>query len=222
MILAVDTSTQMVGLALFDGNQIVGEMCWQSQNHHTVELAPALDQLLVRCGILPSDLNGIAVALGPGSFTSLRIGLAFVKGLSLALHIPIVGIPTLDILAFAQPARDIPMAVVLHAGRSRFAVGWYDYKSSGWIKRNDLQVLSLDELGELVQTPIYICGELTGEERHILTKKRKNIVLASPVQSLRRPSYLAFLGWKRLKQNDTDEVVELAPIYLHVASSIPD
>ena len=62
------------------------------------------------------------MALGPGSFTSLRVGLAFVKGLALARHLPIIGIPTLDVVAAAQEVRDLPLAAVLQAGRGRFSL----------------------------------------------------------------------------------------------------
>ncbi|HEX9014059.1 MAG TPA: tRNA (adenosine(37)-N6)-threonylcarbamoyltransferase complex dimerization subunit type 1 TsaB, partial [Anaerolineaceae bacterium] len=99
MLLAVDTSTRWVGLALYTGSQVLGEMTWQSQNTHTVEVAPAVQELLTRAGVRSSDLRSIGVAVGPGSFTSLRIGLGQAKGLAMACRIPLVGIPTLDILA---------------------------------------------------------------------------------------------------------------------------
>ncbi len=98
---------------------------WQAHARHTVELAPAIHDLLRRSDIAPSQLQVIAVALGPGSFTGLRIGLAIAKGMALALHIPMVGIPTLDVVAAAQPVRDLPMVAVLQAGRGRLAVVWY-------------------------------------------------------------------------------------------------
>ncbi|HSV85615.1 MAG TPA: tRNA (adenosine(37)-N6)-threonylcarbamoyltransferase complex dimerization subunit type 1 TsaB, partial [Levilinea sp.] len=84
MLLAVDTSTQWMGLALYDGSQVLGEATWKTNSHHTVELAPALDDLLRRTGVTPGDLRALGVATGPGAFTSLRIGLALVKGFSLA------------------------------------------------------------------------------------------------------------------------------------------
>jgi tRNA threonylcarbamoyladenosine biosynthesis protein TsaB len=132
MLLAVDSSTQTMGLALFDGAQVVGEMIWQTHNRHTVELAPAVDELLKRCEVKAEQMQAVAVALGPGSFTSLRIGLALAKGLALALNIPIVGVPTLDILVAAQQLRDIPLAAVLQAGRNRLAVGWYGATRGRW------------------------------------------------------------------------------------------
>ena len=125
MLLAVDTSTTQVGLALYDGAQVIGEYAWRSSQRHTVELAPAISDLLTRCGLTMDDVHALGVALGPGSFTSLRVGLALVKGLALSKHIPLIGIPTLDILAAAQPASKLPLGVAIQAGRSRFAFGWY-------------------------------------------------------------------------------------------------
>ncbi|NTU55163.1 MAG: tRNA (adenosine(37)-N6)-threonylcarbamoyltransferase complex dimerization subunit type 1 TsaB, partial [Anaerolineales bacterium] len=104
MLLAVDTSTAQVGLALYDGGRVLAEFSWRSSQRHTVELAPAISELLTRCGTTMDDIHVLGVALGPGSFTSLRVGLALVKGLALSRHIPLIGIPTLDILAWAQPA----------------------------------------------------------------------------------------------------------------------
>ncbi len=221
MLLALDTSTQTVGMALYDGVQIVGESIWQTRSHHTVEVAPALNELFTRCRIKPADLEGIAVALGPGSFTSLRIGLAVAKGLAMAVRIPVVGIPTLNILAAAQPLSDYPLAAVLTAGRGRLAVGWYKAGKHGWESSGDIQVTTAEALADAIQSPTLVCGELTAADRQLLARKRKSILLASPALSLRRPSYLAELAWKRFKTGKVDEVISLAPIYLHTAEAIP-
>jgi tRNA threonylcarbamoyladenosine biosynthesis protein TsaB len=71
------------------------------------------------------DVRALGVALGPGSFTSLRVGLSLSKGLALSRHIPLIGIPTLDIPAAAQPASKLPCWLSIQAGRGRLAVGWY-------------------------------------------------------------------------------------------------
>ena len=221
MLLAVDTSTQTVGLALFDGAQVVGEMIWQTHSHHTIELAPALDHLFRRCNVPMTALQALGVALGPGSFTSLRIGLALVKGFSLALKLPVVGIPTLDFLAAAQPVQEYPLAAVLQAGRGRLAVGWYAAVDGAWQMQVEAKVYSLEELSHQILKPTLVCGELTPVERQVLGRKRKNVMLASPAQSLRRPSYLAEMAWQRWQDGLTAEVISLAPIYLHVAEIIP-
>lgn len=221
MLLALDTSTQTIGMALYDGAQIIGESIWRTQNHHTVEVAPALNELFDRCGVKAEDIEAIGVALGPGSFTSLRIGLAVAKGMALALRIPIVGVPSMDILAVAQPKSEYPLAVLLLAGRGRVAVGWYKWVKHGWETQGSLEVKTVEELSEEIESPTLVCGELTASERQILARKRKNVMLASPASSLRRPSYLAEIAWRRWKTGKHDEAISLAPIYLHTREAIP-
>ncbi|MDX9851298.1 MAG: tRNA (adenosine(37)-N6)-threonylcarbamoyltransferase complex dimerization subunit type 1 TsaB [Anaerolineaceae bacterium] len=220
MLLAIDSSTQTVGIALFDGSQVIGEIIWQTRSHHTVELSPAIDELFKKCRINYEQLKGLAIAAGPGSFTSLRIGFAIVKGLALALHIPAVAIPTLDILVAAQPLRDIPMYALLQSGRNRYALGKYTHHAKGWMPEGEIVIKKIDEISEMVTSPTMLCGELLTDDRHFLLKNNKNFILASPVQSLRRPSYLAYLAWKKLKTGKLDDVRFLSPIYIHIANPI--
>jgi tRNA threonylcarbamoyladenosine biosynthesis protein TsaB len=221
MLLAVDASTQWTGLALYDGSQVLSEVNWLTHNHHTVELAPAIDRLLKQGDYSPEQIECLGVALGPGSFTSLRIGLALVKGMALTLHIPVVGVPTLDFLAAALPVQKLPLAAVLQAGRGRLALVWYQAERGHWRAQGDPQITTAETLAEQIEQPTLVCGELSAEERHILARKRKLALLTSPAQCVRRPSYLAELAWGHWKAGKTDEVVGLAPIYLHVAEVIP-
>jgi tRNA threonylcarbamoyladenosine biosynthesis protein TsaB len=221
MLLAVDTSTAQIGLAVFDGVQVRAELLWHSPRHHTVELAPALAELLPRSGTGMGDIQALGVAIGPGSFTSLRVGLAFVKGLALARHLPIVGIPTLDVLAAGQPASKLSLAAVLQAGRGRLALGRYKSTKGGWKSQGAPQVVTVDELADSIEKPTLVCGELTGEERQRLARKRVNVTLATPSACVRRPSILAELAWERWEAGQVDEAASLAPIYLHTADPIP-
>lgn len=221
MLLAVDTSTTWISLALFDGVRVLGEMTWQSKSHHTVELSPGVQDLLRRCGAQMTDLQALGIATGPGSFTSLRIGLALVKGLALALHIPLVGVPTLDALASAYPVRDAPMAALLQAGRGRLALVWYDVVEGAWKARGEPQITTAEELVLQLNRPTLVVGELNADEQQVLSRRRKNCILLSPAQSLRRAAYLAQLAWQRWQAGSTDDPISLAPIYLHVAEEIP-
>ena len=221
MLLAVDTSTQWMGMALLHDDQILSETIWQTRAHHSVELAPAIDQLLRRSAVQMNDLEVLAVASGPGSFTSLRIGMAVIKGLAMALHLPIIGIPTLDIQAAGVPLQDIQMAAVLKAGRGRLAVGWYQPVAGKWQSMGNPEVLTPEELEQVIKKPTLVCGELSTEERRTLARRWKKVVLASPATSLRRPSYLAELAWQRWQNHDVDDVVSLAPVYLHYKDAIP-
>lgn len=221
MLLAVDTSTQWIGLALFHDDMIIGENIWQTRHHHSVELSPAVESLFNRSGITGKDLEVLAVATGPGSFTSLRIGMAFIKGLSLALNLPVIGIPTLEITAAAIPVQDIALAAVLQAGRGRLAVGWFHAEGTGWKMQGEPGVMTPFELEQSIKKPTLICGELSTEERSTLARRWKNVQLADPALSIRRPAFLAQLAWKRWQSMDVDDVVSLAPTYLHYKDPIP-
>lgn len=209
-----------MGLALYDGAEVQGEITWQTHNHHTVELAPAVNDLMKRCDVAPSDLKALGVALGPGSFTSLRIGLALVKGMALALHLPVVGIPSLDVLAASIPVGDKPLIALLQAGRGRLAFAAYTQEKGVWKQQGDFQAVTVEDLVKQINQPTLLAGELIEGQREFLRHK-KNITLLPPAYSMRRPSFLAELAWKRWLAKQVDEVVSLAPIYLHAGEVIP-
>ncbi|MFQ5793263.1 MAG: tRNA (adenosine(37)-N6)-threonylcarbamoyltransferase complex dimerization subunit type 1 TsaB [Acidobacteriota bacterium] len=213
MLLAIDTATKMLGLALYDGSVLLNESVWYSNNHHTTELAPEVAISLRRAGASHLELTAVAVAQGPGSYTGLRIGMALAKGLSLAHNLPIVGIPTLDILASAQPQREEPMLATLQAGRGRVAAVWYKWTRNGWTARKGMERLTWDELvGELKQTT-YICGELDAKAREAL-KREALAILAPASMCVRRPGVMAELAWQKVRKGKIEDPSTLAPIYL--------
>jgi len=222
VLLAFDTSTSWISLALYDGVFIRYEMSWKSQHHHTVELAPAIAALYHHTRTTSDDLTGLAVAIGPGSFTSLRIGLAAAKGLSLALNLPVAGVPSLDVIARAQPLDDKPMIAVLQAGRSRLAYSPYRVENGLWQAQEAPAVIDPKELVKMIKEPTLVCGELSEEARSTIGRRWKNAILASPSLSLRRAGFLAEIGWERLENDQADDPVTLAPIYLSTSNFIPD
>lgn len=219
MLLAVDTSTARVGLAVYDGTQVLAEMTWTSEQHHTAQLAPALAGLLNRSSVTMDMVSALGVAIGPGSFTSLRVGLALVKGLALARQLPVVGVPTLDIVAAIQPASKHPLAAVLQAGRGKLAVGWYKCSKNGWQAVGPARSESVDELADAIARPTHVAGELCAAGRQRLARKRVNVMLASPANCVRRPAVLAELAWARWQAGKVDQAAALAPIYLHAAEA---
>ncbi len=235
MLLSIDTSTAQVGIALLDSGQLVVESLWNSRVHHTVELAPAVAQLLERAGVKTTDLRVIAVAIGPGSFTALRVGLAFAKGLALARQLPLIGVPTLDILASAQPPSELPLAAVLQAGRGRIAVNWYKFTPASpehspsfrgevegaWMAATTPQVTTVDQLAKAITKTSIVAGELTPDERQRLARKRARVVVAPLHLCVRRPSVLAEIGWGRYENAQVDDAAALAPLYLHTGEPIP-
>jgi len=221
MLLAIDTSTALTGLALYNENGIIAEQVWTSRQHHTAELAPAVDELLRRGGLSVEELQALGVALGPGSFTSLRVGLAFVKGLALSRRLPLIGIPTLDAVAAAQTPRRVRLAAVLQAGRGRLAVGWYRSSGEAWSPAGEPSIETLETLAAGIRSAALVCGELTADQRAVLAGLNSKAQLASPAACLRRPGMLAELAWQRWQRGESDDPAALAPLYLHIAEPVP-
>jgi len=221
VILAIDCSTQWLGIALADENLLHYEKIWRTSRRHTAELAPAIQQALLETGIKPEALKGIAVATGPGSFTSLRIGLAVAKGLALSLGIPIFGVPSLDITAAGIPLSDLPLECVLEVGRGRLAACRYQCSENRWHASQEVRLTTAEELEHSLTHTTLLAGELGGEERHILARRWRNAHLVRPPLCARRPSVLAEIAWQRLNGGSADDPAALAPIYLRSIENIP-
>ncbi len=220
MLLALDTSTPQIGLALYDGAQVLAEHLWVSKARHSAEIAPAVVKMLDQTGLSVENLTVLAVAIGPGSFTSLRVGLAFMKGLAFSRNLPIIGINTLNVVAACQPKSDRPLACLLPAGRGRLAVGWYQAQDNGWQATGSPVILTAQALSAAIEQDSVLCGDLSASERAILATN-PHIQLVSPALSVRRPAILAELAYADHLAGDYDDIDSLAPIYLHIAEPIP-
>jgi tRNA threonylcarbamoyladenosine biosynthesis protein TsaB len=216
MLLAIDTSTRQVSLALHDGLSVVAETSWRTGDYHTVELAPQTALLLRRASVDPARLASVAVAIGPGSYTALRIGVALAKGLALAHDLPLCGVPTFDVLMKAQPSGAGKVFAVLQAGRRRILAATYRWQTDGWRLESDARVLEWAMFFDLLaaeDAPVLVCGEIDETGHEGLRRLKDRVSLASPAQSLRRAGYLAEIGWERLRQQRMDSPAALTPIY---------
>jgi tRNA threonylcarbamoyladenosine biosynthesis protein TsaB len=216
LLLAIDTATRFAGLALYDGETVRSEASWLSQNNHSVELMPALTRMLEQQRVGAQDLGAVAVAIGPGSFTGLRIGLSVAKGLVQAQDIPILGIPTLDILASHHAQQRRPIWAVIQAGRGRYCSALYRRRRGHWRQDGELRLTTLEDLVELLAGRCLVCGELNRAQIDYASEHTDaDVEFASPALSVRRPACLAGLAWKRFQRGESDELATLSPIYLH-------
>ena len=212
MLLAIDTATDRVSLALGDGADIMAEHNWLCAYNHTVELAPQVDHMLRAEGISADSLEAVAVGIGPGSFTGLRIGLAFAKGFALSHGLPIVGVPTLDIVAYGQPKREGILIAVLSAGRDRIAAQAYRWHEGYWKSNGPAQISDWHRLlNDLYAGSAHVCGEIDAVGRDTL---QEQVSFASPHLNVRRGACLIAIARHRLSSGQMDDPNDLAPVYL--------
>jgi tRNA threonylcarbamoyladenosine biosynthesis protein TsaB len=126
LVLAVDTTTASGSVAVGEADEVLGELRLHSASAHSVRLLPAVEFLLGGLGLAPSDLGGYAVALGPGSFTGLRVGLSTVQGLALGSGRPCLGVSALDLLAERMRGAAPRLAAMMDAFRGEVFAGLYD------------------------------------------------------------------------------------------------
>jgi len=215
MQLAIDTSTDTASLALVQDNEILAELTWRCGQNHTVELLPHLISLLSQTGLSPQSISGVIVAKGPGSFNGLRVGISTAKGLASSLGIPIVGISSLEAEAYQHAETGLPICPILNAGRGEIATAIYQMKGNEWRQIISEHLTTIETLYSQITTRTIFCGEFIP---FITTQLREELgqraVIPSFAARLRRASFLAELGLKRLEAGNHDNPATLQPLYL--------
>lgn len=213
MLVAMDTATRFASLALHDGFRLRFEMTWEAGRRHTVQLTPRLVSALEDLGLDLDALTGVAVTLGPGSFTGLRVALAVAKGLVLSRSLDLVGIPTLDVVAAAQDRDSRPLVAVLQAGRGRICVATYRWHQ-GWQQREAPRLTTWGELVPKIERPVLFCGEVDRRGAEMLESLGEQAVIVPAARRPRRAGFLAELAWDRIRHGQIDAPESLVPIYL--------
>jgi len=207
-LLAVETSTRAGGVALFDGDRLRGESLLDVTATHSERLMPAIDRLLADAGWTPQSLEAVAVAIGPGSFTGLRIGLAAVKGLALGLGLSIAAVPTLDALAEALPFAALPVCPVLDARKGEVYGCLYRWDGSAMRREWEYVALPPDALAARLGEPVILLGDGAA------LVHSPHVRLAPPHRRRPSPAAVGVLGRSRLAAGQTVAAAELVPIYL--------
>ena len=213
LLLAIDTSTSDSGVALYDGSRVLGECAWFSGRRHAEQVLPLIDLLLRNIDALPADLTAVAVAIGPGSWSGLRVGMSLAKSLVIARDMPLIGVPTLDIVAFPHRHGALPVVPMVRLGRDRYGTAVYR-NTPAWGPSSEARNLSLDELPALTDVGLF-CGDVDEAARTLLMERLGDgASFAAGSDNVRRPAALADLAWSRLQAGQVDDLVSLEPMYL--------
>lgn len=220
MLLAIDTATHIMSLALHDGLNLLAEQTWYTDNNHTAELAPAIWALLERCDTHIDDLTALAVSTGPGSYTGLRIGVSLAKGIAAVRGLPLVGVSTLDTIATAQPSyQGHALVTVVDAGRGRIIAATYRWRKGVWGHRGEPQLMDWPTLIESIDGPAYVAGDVDADGAAALEAAQSReipIKLVPAAHRLRRAGFLAQEALARLQEQGEEAfaAARLMPMYV--------
>lgn len=218
-ILSLNTSTKQYSLALLQNETVLGEYLLSSGSSHFRDLMPCIDDLLKKTSLTPEQLEGVTVAIGPGSFTGIRVGLAVAKGLSQGLGIPLIGVPTLAGLASQIPyAREDICPVVTSRKGEVFAALFRRDPDNQLTRIEEDASLEVADLPILIKRKTIIIGNDFTAQSHIIQQYvGKKALLAPQILWNLRASSIGALGLQRLLEGSSDSVSELVPIYLRGA-----
>ena len=216
MLLSIDTSTRYAGVALSDDERVVSCRLRYSRVNHTAELMPAVAQTLQHYGIAAHELEAVAVALGPGGFSSLRVGLSVAKGLVAACGVPLIGVRTLDLEARPYLETGVAICAMLDVGRGEVATASFD---SQGIAAGEERICPPGELLETISETTQFCGEGVVPWVSLIKERLGPMALgmASPSPGGRLWS-LSAIARERLAAGQTDDPAALEPNYLRMPS----
>src|SRR3990172_5297167 len=158
-LLAVESATLSGGVALLDDDRLLGEITLNIAITHSERLMSAVDRLLADCGLAPADLGGLAVSVGPGSFTGLRVGLATVKALAMALDLPVAPVPTLDALAARLSFADAPACPLPAGPKGEVYLSLYRWPGDGMAREWDYLALAPEAAAARPEPPVILLGD---------------------------------------------------------------
>jgi tRNA threonylcarbamoyladenosine biosynthesis protein TsaB len=207
-VLAVETSSLAGGVALLDDERLVAEYLLDVSVTHSERLMAAIDRVLTDARWTARELGGLAVAVGPGSFTGLRIAVSTVKGLGLALRLPIAAVPTLDAMAAALPWAALPVCPVLDARKGEVYASRYRWDGDAMRREWEYLALSPAALAERLTEPVIVAGDGAPVIRSPHAR------LLPPPRRLPSPACVGLLGLERLRRGETVAAAALAPLYL--------
>jgi tRNA threonylcarbamoyladenosine biosynthesis protein TsaB len=224
-VLGLDTSNQIASLAVVTRGRVAGQVA-HPVTSHGASLPGVVDELLSGAGFKIRDLAAIAVGIGPGSFTGLRIGLSYAKGLAMASGCAVVGVPGFDAMALAaqelagqSDITDIPigrlLAVVVDARKNEVYATLYRVVADGLEKLTEDLVVTLEQLASRITEDVTFIGDSTAKDAAALVgmKGHRAAVFETGTLDTRGVS-VAAIGAVAFTRGELDRVASLEPLYI--------
>ncbi|MBM4053701.1 MAG: tRNA (adenosine(37)-N6)-threonylcarbamoyltransferase complex dimerization subunit type 1 TsaB [Planctomycetes bacterium] len=211
-ILGIETSGNFGGIALCEDQQCIVTKTFSGAMQHERELVPAIRDALKEVYWSMSDIDVIAVDVGPGSYTGLRIGVTCAKTLGYALNRPVVDVPVFDILAENYTSGTLPICPVIDARRKHVYACVYQIEETKKKRLTDFLVLEPEKLPDILPRPVMIFGDGILLYKEIFSQD--DIIIGAEEYAVPKSENVALLGERRYESGYQCELDKLLPLYL--------
>lgn len=214
LVLSIDTSTKIGSVALYDSEiGILGEINLYVKTNHSNIIMPLIDNLLKITNKKIEEIDKIGVVIGPGSFTGIRIGVAIAKGLCYGTDKKIVGINSLDLLAYNCEKTESLIVSMIDARKERVYYSMYRYEGNTLVRVSEYRDDEIREiLGSIQEKSIIFVGDGAIANKELIEKlvTDKDVKIVSKANSIQRGGILAELSSKK----EEDDLYLLEPYYI--------
>ena len=216
-LLAIDTATDQLAVAVVDETRVLGAYAILAERPHAIELPQAITRVLKASNLSLAQLTGFAIDIGPGSFTGLRIGVAFLKALVFRAKTPVIGVSSLDVLAAGAGAFDGVICPLIDARRRNVYAALYRDHAGKLTKQSDYSIVTIDELIPMLkQDSVLFLGDGARLYRAQLEETLgARARFAPPEAAIPNAATLGRLGLERLAAGQRDDLSTLVPMYLY-------
>ena len=222
LLLAFETSAKAASVALFDGETLLGESYQNTGPTHSQTLMVMAEDLLKQCNHAPADVQAVAVAEGPGSFTGVRIGVAAAKGFAWGKNIPCYGVSTLESMALGLGAYDGMICPVMDARRSQVYNALFYVNQSILSRATEDRAIALSDLAEElknVEKPIFLVGDGSNLCYNVLKEQVPNLVLPADHRMHQRAVGVGLAALQKIAAGADGDGNALAPNYLRLSQA---
>lgn len=219
-VLSIDTSNNVLGIGLLDGNMVLGEYISNIKKNHSVRVMPAIQTLMEECNVKPDELSKIVVAEGPGSYTGVRIGVTIAKTMAWTLKIPLSGVSSLQVAA-ASAGRYFNgfLSPFFDARRGQIYTGLYKFENQRLeVLKDDRLVMSADwgkTLNNLDSNILFMSNDLALHEEVLKQELGSKAVFAEITELNPRPAELGLLG----RDKEAVDLHTFVPNYIRLAEA---
>lgn len=214
-ILAIDTSTDVLGIALTEDKTLLVDFRSNIKRAHAEKLIPAIEHILSEVNLTPDQVDCYAVATGPGSFTGLRIGLAAVKGLAFATGVPVVSVPTLDAIALQAKFWPYLIRPLVKAQGDEAYSALYQFEDGLLKRKTEYQIIDINNLGAVIERKTLIINlGMKNLSNFTSGELAKLCECAPPEYSMPCGYFIALLGLEKFSAGHTENIDNLEPFYL--------